>query len=172
MPIDPEPKRKGLTAKQAAAAEIITERVSSGEPFTKALIADAHDVAYGLNGDRKKAQTYAGKNLSSPAFLASLSLDNSESQKELKLWLWQCLHGTHPVFPRDKDLMIVSAKLLSRGMFVEKHHVQFEEGQFDDKSIEDLDFYATRARWPDMEEKQYFDIHQAWPDIAEAGKPN
>ncbi len=161
-----KPKSRALTKKQAAAAGIIADRVSSGEPLTKALIADAHDSAYGLKGDRKKAQTYAGKNLASPAFLASLSLDDPDCQKELKVWLWACLRGTLPTFPKDKDLMIVAAKLLARATFAEKHSVQFEHDELDNKTMEELEYHAAHdyEAWPTPGELEFHKQHGKWPD--------
>lgn len=172
----PKPRSSGLktpSPKQAAAAQIIVDRVTGGELLSSALVADAHDQAYGLGGDRKKAQTYAGKNLSSPSFLSSLDLMDESCQHELRHWLWLCLQGQHPIFPKDKELMIVAAKLLARATFVEKHEIRYDEGDFKDKSNDELDYFAKSGEWPSEDQKAYYAEHGAWPLIIEAvTKPN
>lgn len=169
----PSNVRKTPTPKQAAAAQIIVDRMKGGEPLSSGLVAEAHDQAYGLGGDRKKAQTYAGKNLSSPSFLSSLNLMDESCQHELRHWLWLCLQGQHPIFPKDKELMIVAAKLLARATFVEKHEVKFDEGEFVGKSSEELDHYARTGEWRTYDEIAYRAQHGVWPTIIEGnGKPN
>jgi hypothetical protein len=162
--------RKALTAKQAVAAEIITSRVNEGEPFSKELVTEAHDEAYELNGDRKKASTYAGKNLRSSGFLAALDLEAPEAQSVLKevLWTWLLNYREHP------DLAKTAAKILAKATFGEKisHHI-YEDAEFADKSVDELEFYARNALWPNAEEKEYFARHKTWPEILEGNKkPN
>lgn len=165
------PKR-GLTEKQAKAVEVVRERAAAGEPVTPEMIADAHDLAYDLKGDRKMATTYAGQNMRRSQFLAALQIDSHEVQVDVKTQLLDCLHGTHPLWPKDKELYLASLKLLARGTVAEKHEVKWTEAEFADKSLAELDYYSINGEYPTPAQLAHYKTHQVWPSAELAsGRP-
>lgn len=168
MSIGTGKRRTALSAKQAKCVRLIKDAVHAGEDISREMLARCHDEAYGLEGDNKLATTYAGQNMRRPSFLAALSLESPESETTFKevLWGWFLNHE------KNADLAKTAAKLLGKGILVEKVHVSFDEGEFSNKSNDQLRFYSVNHRYPSANEMAYFEQHQTWPPVLEGKRPN
>ena len=153
MAVSNKRRRSSVGPKGKAAARIINERVAAGEPPTLELMAQAHDEAYGLKGNKKRISQYLNDNLKRASFLSELALDSGESKRELGKWLWMALNGVHPITQGDRKLTAAfsmkAATLIARTAHAEKHdHHHFSEGEFAGRTVVELEYYAKHGEWP------------------------
>lgn len=154
--------RKLPTEKQAKTAQGVRQRVRAGEPFSKDLLIEETMKNYKCDGckthtPREMAATIVGQNLRKPVFLATLGLTDPEAQVALKDFLWRGLQGENSLWPKDKQLAMKCADLLSKGAIASREQiVHTDQGDFEGRSIEELRFFELHDRFPNPQELEEF----------------